>query len=172
MILRDSDLYGLSAFGSRDLEISDVKLIGFWRYNSDGIDMCNTQDVTIRDSFIRSFDDSMVLKGVKGGSGGARPLPGQSFDTPAGAEHAHQRPGDLVRLGTGARDRRGNFSAPEITDVVFRDIDVIRNTHIAMDIQHSDRAAIHDIRFENIRVEVDDSTPCRHSGEARAKVQP
>jgi hypothetical protein len=50
-------------------------------------------------------------------------------------------------------------SAPEMADVVFRDIDVIRNTHIAMDIQHSDRAAIHDIRFEDVRVEVDDFNP-------------
>jgi hypothetical protein len=46
--------------------------------------------------------------------------------------------------------------APELTDVVFKDIDVIRTDVAAMDIQHGDRAAVHGIRFENIRVEIDD----------------
>jgi len=158
VIVRDSDVYGISAFGSHKLEISRVKLVGFWRYNSDGIDMCNTQEVTVRDSFIRSFDDSMVLKGVKGRSGGARPLPGQSYD---------RLPVRNIRM-TGlviwcdwgrALEIGAETSAPEMTDVVFQDIDVIRNTHIAMDIQHSDRASIHNIRYENIRVEVDGSNP-------------
>ncbi len=47
-------------------------------------------------------------------------------------------------------------SAPEIANIVFRDCDIIRTTHIAMDIQHGDRATVRDILFENIRVEVDD----------------
>ena len=51
VILRDPDTWGLTGSGCRNVTISRVKLIGFWRYNSDGIDMCNSQDVTIRDSF-------------------------------------------------------------------------------------------------------------------------
>ena len=158
VIVRDSDLYGVSAFGCHKLAISRVKLIGFWRYNSDGIDMCNTQEVTVRNSFIRSFDDSMVLKGVKGRSGGARPLPGQSYD---GLPVRNIRMSGLVIWCDWGRalEIGAETSAPEMTDVVFRNIDVIRNTHIAMDIQHSDRAAIHDIRYEDVRVEVDDSNP-------------
>ncbi len=158
VIVRDSDLYGISAFGCHKLAISRVKLIGFWRYNSDGIDMCNTQDVTASNSFIRSFDDSMVLKGVKGRSGGARPLPGQSYD---GLPVRNIRMSGLVIWCDWGRalEIGAETSAPEMADVVFRDIDVIRNTHIAMDIQHSDRAAIHNIRYEDIRVEVDDSNP-------------
>jgi len=158
VIVRDSDVYGVSAFGCRDVAISDVKLIGFWRYNSDGIDMCNTQNVMVRDCFIRSFDDSMVLKGVKGHSGGARPRPGQSYDE---LPVRNIRMSGLVIWCDWGRalEIGAETSAPEMTDVVFRDIDVIRNTHIAMDIQHSDRAAIHDIRYENVRVEVDDYNP-------------
>jgi hypothetical protein len=158
VIIRDSDLYGLSAFGCHDVEISRVKLIGFWRYNSDGIDMCNTQNVTVRNSFIRSFDDGMVLKGVQGRSGGARPLPGQSFD---GLPVRHMRMSGLVIWCDWGRalEIGAETSTPEMADVVFSDIDVIRNTHIAMDIQHSDRAAIHGIRYQDIRVEVDDANP-------------
>jgi hypothetical protein len=46
--------------------------------------------------------------------------------------------------------------APEIADVRFEDCDIVRTTHIAMDIQHGDRAAVRDIRFKNIRVEMDE----------------
>jgi hypothetical protein len=42
------------------VDISNYKLIGLWRYNSDGIEICNSEDVTIRDSFVRSFDDSKL----------------------------------------------------------------------------------------------------------------
>ena len=130
--------------------------------------MCNTQNVTVRNSFIRSFDDGMVLKGVKGRSGGARPLPGQSFD---GLPVRNIRMSGLVIWCDWGRalEIGAETSTPEMTDVVFRDIDVIRNTHIAMDIQHSDRAAIHNIRYEDIRVEVDDANPLpviqQHPGE-------
>jgi pimeloyl-ACP methyl ester carboxylesterase len=50
-------------------------------------------------------------------------------------------------------------SAPEIADVQFQNCDIIRTTHIAMDIQCGDRALVHDIRYENIRVETDDVCP-------------
>jgi hypothetical protein len=150
VILRDSDLYGITTSGCKNVAISRVKLIGFWRYNSDGIDTCNSQDVTIRDSFVRSFDDSIVLKGLKGRQ--------QSFD---------DRPVRNIRASNlvvwcdwgRALEIGAETSTPEIADVIFRDIDVIRTGFIAMDIQHGDRAAVHDIHFENIRVEVDDVSP-------------
>lgn len=150
VILRDPPEWTLATFGCRNVAISDVKLVGLWRYNSDGIDICNSQDVTIRDSFVRSFDDSIVIKGLKwkGKDYGQRPV-------------RNIRASHLVvwcdwgrGLETGAET-----SAPEIADVVYRDIDIIRSTHISIDIQHSDRAAVHNIRYENIRVEVDDHNP-------------
>jgi hypothetical protein len=150
VILRDPDVWALTTHGCRKMDISGVKLIGLWRYNADGIDICNSQDVTIRDSFVRSFDDSIVLKGLKGRQA--------SFD---------DRPVRNVRARNlviwcdwgRALEIGAETCAPEITDVVFEDIDVIRNTHIAMDIQHGDRAAVHNIRFENIRVETDEFNP-------------
>lgn len=150
VILRDPDVWCITASACRKVAISGVKLIGLWRYNSDGIDICNSQEVTIRDSFVRSFDDAIVLKGLKRKQ--------ESFD---------ERPVRNIRASGlvlwcdwgRALEIGAETSTPEITDVVFRDIDVIRTTHIAMDIQHSDRAVVHDLRFENIRVEVDEFNP-------------
>ena len=110
VILRDPDTWGLAASGCRNVTISRVKLIGFWRYNSDGIDLCNTQDVTIRDSFVRSFDDSIVLKGLKGRqeSFGDRPV-------------RNIRASNLVLWCDWGRalEIGAETSTPEIVDVIF-----------------------------------------------------
>ena len=65
VVMRDPDVWCCTLLGCTDAEIANVKLIGLWRYNSDGIDLCNSQHVTVRDCFVRSFDDSLVLKGLK-----------------------------------------------------------------------------------------------------------
>ena len=150
VILRDPDVWCLSAFGCRNVEIANVKLVGLWRYNADGIDICNSQDVVIRNSFVRAFDDAIVLKGLNWGQGGF-----------------HEKPVRNVRVHNNviwcdwgrALEIGAETSAPEIADVRFQDCDIIRTTHIAMDIQCGDRALIHDIRYENIRVETDDVCP-------------
>ena len=43
--------------------------------------------------------------------------------------------------------------------LVFSNCDIIRTAHIALDIQHGDRAAVRDVRFEDIRFEIDEENP-------------
>jgi hypothetical protein len=150
VILRDPDVWCLSAFGCRNLEISNVKLVGLWRYNADGIDICNSRDVVIRNSFVRAFDDAIVLKGLNWGRGGFH-------DRPVRNVRVH----DMVLWCDWGRalEIGAETSAPEIADIRFRDCDIIRTTHIAMDIQCGDRALVHDVRYESIRVETDDVCP-------------
>ena len=150
VILRDPDVWCLSAFGCRNVEIANVKLVGLWRYNADGIDLRNSQDVVIRNSFVRSFDDAIVLKGLNWGPGGFHERPVRNV-----------RVHDLVLWCDWGRalEIGAETSAPEIADVRFQDCDIIRTTHIALDIQCGDRALVHDIRYENIRVETDDVSP-------------
>lgn len=150
VILRDPDVWCLSAFGCRNVEIANVKLVGLWRYNADGIDLCNCQDVVIRNSFVRAFDDAIVLKGLNWGAGGFH-------DRPVRNVRVH----DLVLWCDWGRalEIGAETSAPEIADVRFHDCDIIRTTHIALDIQCGDRALVHDIRYDHIRVETDDVNP-------------
>ena len=49
---------------SRDVTIENVKIVGCWRYNSDGINVCASENVAIRDSFVRSFDDCIIARGA------------------------------------------------------------------------------------------------------------
>ena len=151
LILRDPDVWCCNLFGCQHAEISNLKLVGLWRYNADGIDICNSQDIHIRNCFVRAFDDNIVFKGLKWG-------------TEKRSTSYHERPVRDVTVEKcvmwndwgRAFEIGAETSAPEIANIVFRDCDIIRTTHIAMDIQHGDRASVHDIRFENIRVEVDD----------------
>jgi hypothetical protein len=150
VILRDPDVWCLSAFGCSNLTISNVKLIGLWRYNSDGIDLCNCQDAVIRDCFVRAYDDNIVIKGIKGRD--------KTYDDRPVRNVLAERCvlwndwGRALEIGA-------ETCAPEISGVTFRDCDIIRPNLIAMDIQHSDRAMVKDILFENIRIEIDDWCP-------------
>ena len=49
---------------SKNVLIDNVKIVGCWRYNADGINVCASEDVTIRNSFVRSFDDCIVARGA------------------------------------------------------------------------------------------------------------
>ncbi len=62
VILRDSSNWVCAIFNSKNIEIDNIKIVGQWRYNTDGIDLTNCSDVTIKNCFIRSFDDSICVK--------------------------------------------------------------------------------------------------------------
>ncbi len=150
IVMRDPDVWCCSLFGCRDVTIAGVKLVGLWRYNADGIDVCNSQDVEVRDCFVRAFDDALVIKGLK--------FRDNSFDDRPVRNIRFRRCVVWCDWGR-AMEIGAETCAPEIVDIVFEDCDIVRTTHIAMDIQHGDRAAIRNIRFENIRVEIDESNP-------------
>ena len=143
LTLRDPDVWCLTVLGSDKVDLSNLRLVGLWRYNSDGIDVCNSRDVTIRDSFIRSFDDSIVVKGIIN----RRDLPVRNVLVERCVIWNDW--GRALEIGA-------ETCAPEITNLVFRDCDIIRTVNVAMDVQHGDRALVADLLFENIRVEVDD----------------
>ena len=146
IVIRDSNVWAVTPRDCEHLIISNIKLIGLWRYNADGIDIVNSQDATIDKCFIRSFDDSIVIKGLKGT--GDKPVK----DVKVSDCVIWNDWGRALEIGA-------ETVAPEISGITFKNCDIIRTDGIAMDIQHGDRALIRDIRFENIRFEIDDNTP-------------
>ena len=59
---RDAPRWTMNIQSCDGVDIRDVKLVGMWRYNSDGIDICGCRNVRIADSFIRSFDDCVIAR--------------------------------------------------------------------------------------------------------------
>lgn len=162
--IRDSLVYNIRPIGCKKLNIRNVKIIGCWRYNSDGIDMHNCEDVVISNCFIRTFDDSVCIKGF---DFYARPDPAAALK-----EAVYHNGGcyDVFKnalvekcviwndwgksLEIGAETR-----AREIANITFRDCDVIHFTGTALDCMNVDNAEVHDVSFSNITVEADEIIP-------------
>lgn len=151
--IRDSLVYNIRPIACTNISIENVKIIGSWRYNSDGIDMHNCEHVHIKNCFVRTYDDSICIKGFDYTQNEADMLHN-------GIMHDMFRDvciegctiwcdwGRSLEFGAETRARH-------IYGIVFRNCDLIHNSMVAMDIQNVDYAAIHDVLFEDIRVEYD-----------------
>lgn len=62
--LRGSWGWTAKVYGSDHVSFSNVKVVGGRVINDDGIDVCNSRDVTISGCFIRTDDDCIALKGL------------------------------------------------------------------------------------------------------------
>lgn len=140
VIFKDACAWTLTAWGCENLVIDNAKAVGMWRYNSDGFDMCNCRNVVISNSFIRAFDDCIVLKGFP-----------QYNDM--NVENIIVS-GCVVWCDWGRGLEIGAETvAKEYRNIIFEDCDIIHSAHIAMDIQNSGTACVHDVIFDNIRIE-------------------
>lgn len=59
---RDAPRWTMNISHCEGVDIRNAKLIGMWRYNSDGIDICSSRDAVVADSFVRSFDDCVIAR--------------------------------------------------------------------------------------------------------------
>lgn len=59
--LRDSSSWTFHLFNAQNVQVSNIKVFG-WRLNSDGIDIDSSQNVTVANSFFRTYDDQVVVK--------------------------------------------------------------------------------------------------------------
>ena len=156
-VIRDTCTYGLIAAGCTNVCIENLKLIGMWKYNSDGIDIFNSKDVEIKNCFIRTFDDSIVLKGIKGWD---------SYNVEDISVYNCVVWCDWGRnLEIGAET-----TADMYNNIIFSDCDLIHGTHAMMDIQHFGRAKIKNVAFKNIRCEYNkNQLPLKHQSDLNMK---
>jgi len=144
IVCRDPHVWTVLPGKCRDVRISNIKLIGLWRYNADGIDIVNSQDVLIEDCFIRAFDDNIALKGMRWQN---------NLTEERSLKNIHVRNCVLWNDWGRAFEIGAETVADSITEILFEDCDVIHYVHIAMDVQNGDRAVVRNIKFRDIRVE-------------------
>ena len=154
IIIRNCAGLSVTQAGCTNIHYKHVKLIGMWRYNSDGIDFYNCRNCSVSKCFLRTFDDTVCVKGQVG------------WDTMASSDILIEECvlwndwGHTLDIGV-------DTVSPEINHIVFRNCDLIHNTTAAIDIGNGDRAYIHDISFENLRIEFSqfDLKPIYHAEE-------
>jgi len=138
VIIRDSPIWTIPIRQSDRVTVSNVKLIGR-RANSDGIDICNSRDVTVEGCFIRTLDDLIVVKSDKG-QGPVKRVVARNCVLWNEVAHA---------LSVGAELRE------DVDGVRFESCDVIHDMgrEWSLRVYHSDAATVTNVRFENIRLE-------------------
>ena len=148
IILRDAPFWAVIVRNDcRGVLIDNIKLIGMWRYNSDGIDICASRDVTVRNSFIRSFDDCLVARGAHL-DGENTPLQDLLFENCV----------LWCDWGKAMEVWSGKHPFP-IERVTFRNCRIVHLSAIAMDVTTwfgSSDTRIREILFEEIEVDRDE----------------
>lgn len=162
--IRDSLVYNIRPIGCKNLHIANVKIIGCWRYNSDGIDMHNCENVFIDNCFLRTFDDSICVKGfdcyyegdVDKAVNAAMYRNGKSYDIFKNAVIKNctiwNDWGKCLEIGAETR-------AKEIYDIVFENCNIIHVTGSVLDCCNVDYADVHNIVYKNINIEYDNIIP-------------
>lgn len=117
--------------------IRDVKIITA-RANGDGISVQSCSNVTVQSGFVRTFDDSLVVKNVARGSTSNIVFDGVKVWT------------DLAQSMEVGYETNG----PSMKDITFKNITVYHNFHKAVISMHNaDDAVIDGVTYQNITVE-------------------
>lgn len=141
----DPNAWCVNLYNCSNVSIDGIKLISA-RPNGDGITVQSCQNVLVKNSFIRTWDDSLVIK---------------NYATESGSDSVDitfdncQVWTDLAQsMEIGYETNKGNKVNPIIQDITFRNITVLHNFHKpVMSIHNADNCAISGIRYANIIVE-------------------
>ena len=147
--LLDGGSWHIVPVACKNVLIEDVNVLGKV-ITGDGVDIVGCENVVLRNCFIRANDDCISIKAVE-------------FQDPSGCTDVRHilvedclfwnaEFGNTLEIGYETR-------CDEITDVVFRNCDVVHCQYEGnqsggvLTIHNADRAHVHDIVYENIRIE-------------------
>ena len=142
--VRDSLCYNLGLWGCEDVAVNNVKIIGQWRFNTDGIDLHNCRRARVTDCFARTYDDTFCFKAHEGY--------GNCEDCVFERCVAWNDWGKAFEVGVECR-------AEHLRRLAFRDCDCIHAVSWAMDVSNVDYGRVSDVTFENLRIESDEPMP-------------
>lgn len=141
IICLNSNAWGLQCYDVVGGEVSGLKMITA-RPNGDGLSIQSCKSMKLHDCFVRSWDDSLVVKNYDVSSSKV------SFEN-------IQIWTDLAQsMEIGFETNKGKKNNSTITDISFKDITVLHNFHKpVISIHNGDDAAVSGITYENIVVE-------------------
>lgn len=141
----DPNAWCVNLYNCDNVTLEGLKVITA-RPNGDGITIQSSRDVLVKDCFVRSWDDSLVVKNYAGekGTDSAR----ITFD-------GCQIWTDLAQsMEIGYETNKGSKIKPTISDITFRNMTVLHNFHKpVMSIHNADDCRVFGILYENITVE-------------------
>lgn len=137
-IITDSPNWTVRSEWCTNVLVDNVKLFGY-RQNSDGVDIQSCSAVEVRNSFIRTWDDGIVVKGTDSGD---------VYDI---SVHDNVCCGDL---GEGALKIGTETRASQFYNITFENNDIVHAHQFgAITIQNDHPCNVHDITYRNIRIQ-------------------
>ena len=140
--LRDSVAYILHTYSCDGIQVENVKAVGQWKYNTDGFDFHNTSNVLVDGCFLRTFDDTICMKGN----------PNYDMDT----RNVIIRNCVLWNDWGKTLEIGYDSSCFHIENILFENCDLIHNTSGALSINNGGGALVENIRYKDIRIEFSD----------------
>jgi len=154
--VRDPFFLAVRPICCENVHIDGIKIIGNWRYNSDGIDLLNCRHALVENCFVRSFDDSFCIKGFASPYASGIYHNGEVYNCAEDIVFrncvAFNDWGKALEVGI-------DLCAREIKNCRFEHCDVIHAIGPVMDVCNADYAHVHDIVFSDIRAEYGETTP-------------
>ncbi|MGM9873957.1 MAG: discoidin domain-containing protein [Bacilli bacterium] len=127
----------INLYKCEDVTINNIKIISA-RQNSDGISVQSCKDVYVKGGFVRSWDDSLVVKNNDLGTTENVTFDGITVWT------------DLAQSMEVGYETHGAY----MRDITFKNITVLHNFHKAVISMHNcDEAEITGVTYENITIE-------------------
>jgi hypothetical protein len=142
----NSAIWCVNLFHCADVTLDGIRVFGQWRYNTDGVDIVNSKNVILRNSFIHSFDDTVAIKGI---------------DRYGAENNENILVENCVLACDWGKTMEIGFETEcrEYRNIVFRNCHVVRGGNTACDIQNGNCATIFGLLFENIFLELESFYP-------------
>jgi len=138
VILRGAATWTMPIRNSRNIVVDNVKIVAGRAQNDDGINPCNSQDVLIKNCFIRSDDDCLALKGMTGDHVNVERITVENCILWC----------DRARVFLLGHESRAEY----MRDLIFRDIDILHFRMTAFLLEPGENMRLENVLFENIRI--------------------
>lgn len=140
IIIRGASHWTVVPVNCDDVLIENIKLCGGRVQNDDGINPCNSRRVAVRNTFIRTDDDCMALKGLDVNNGNCEDVTVENCVF--WCDRAR-----IVLMGHESR-------APYMRNVTFRNIDVIHAQTRNFLFEPGERMIMENVLVENVNFEM------------------
>jgi hypothetical protein len=141
IIVNNPNAWTFNSFETKNAVIDNVKLISA-RPNGDGFTLQSCTNYTVKNSFARTWDDTLVVKNYGGNSSGI------TFENMVLWTDLAQS------MEIGYETNKGKQENSHISDVKFENITVVNAFHKpVMSIHNADDALVQNITYKNIMVE-------------------
>lgn len=141
ILFLNSNAWVCQGYETENMTMEGIKIISC-RPNGDGISLQSCRNVEVKKGFVRSWDDSLVIKNYMGNSNNIR-----FSDMQLWTDFAQS-------MEIGYETNKGKQKDSTITDITFENICVLHNYHKpVISVHNADDATVSGVTFRNITVE-------------------